>query len=210
MIEINLLPHELRKKVSPFAGIAKMNLSSIDVKNIPVLHIVIGICGIVVALQIGLFAFGMISSAQLSAVSKRLSELMPQKKEADVLKARVTDINRRSAAIDELMLKRFSWAKKLSALSDCVTPGIWLSELSYDERQGVGKNNKIMPGSLIMSGFALGAGEQGTSLVRRFIKTLQGNQDFSVHFESIDLVSSRSDKVDGQDVMSFRITCHFK
>ena len=210
MIEINLLPEELKKKPSPFSAFSKMDMSGLDIKNIPVLKIVIGIGIAVIGIQLVLFSIGMIASSQLSSVSKKLNDMLPQKKVADALKAQVADINKRSAAIDELMLKRFSWAKKLNELSDCVTPGIWFSELYYDERPIPGKNNKSLPGALVVSGYASGTGEQGASLIGKFIKTMQDNKSFYSDFEKIDLVTTKSDKVDNQDVMSFKVACYFK
>lgn len=210
MIEINLLPEELKKRSSLFSGFSKMDMSGLDIKNIPVLKIGVGIGLAVVGIQLVLFSIGMISSSQLSSVSKKLNDILPKKKEADALKAQVADINKRSTAIDELMLKRFSWARKLSELNDCVTPGIWFSELYYDERPIPGKDNKSLPGALVVSGYASGAGEQGAALIGRFIKAMQDNKAFYSDFEKIDLVSTKSDKVDNQDVMSFRVTCYFK
>lgn len=210
MIEINLLPQELRKKPSPFAGLSKIDLSGLDIKSIPMLQIGIG-AGIVMAIvPIILLAIILFSNSQVSDLSKKYANLLPMKKEADALKAHVADINKRSAAIDELIVKRFSWAKKLNMLSDSITPGIWLSELDYDERPVVDKGKKVMPGALAISGYASGAGEQGAVLIGKFIKSMEENKDFFKDFEGIDLVSTRSDKVDNQEVMSFRIVCYFK
>lgn len=207
MIEINLLPEELRKKVSLFSGI---NFKALDIKSIPILHIASGIGAVVLLIQILLIPVGLISKAQLDATIKRYSTILPQKNEADLLKAKVADINRRSGAIDELMVKRFSWAKKIKLLSDCVVPGIWLSELSYDERPVVGRAKTTMPGALVLSGYASGVGERGASLIGKFIKSMQDNKDFYADLDSVDLVSTKSTKVDNQDVMNFSITCLFK
>ncbi|MBN2453278.1 MAG: hypothetical protein JXB40_03340 [Candidatus Omnitrophica bacterium] len=207
MIEINLLPQELRKKPSPFAGI---KFAELDIKSIPIFPIAVGIGAVAILLHIGLFIAGMNLNSKLISISKKYDSLIPMKKEADALSAMVADINKKSAAIDDLMAKRFSWAKKLNALSDSMAPGIWLSELYYDERPATGKGKKEMPGALMISGYAAGAGEQGAASIGRFIKMLQDDESFYSDFEKIDLVSTKSDRVDNQDVMSFRIMCYFK
>lgn len=207
MIGINLLPQELRKKPPIFSG---FDFKGIDIKNIPILKIAVGIGAGLVLIQLAVFLIGIVSSIELAATTKKYNALLPEKKEADVLKAKVADINKRSSAIDELMLKRFSWAKKINLLSDCMTPGIWLSELYYDERPVLSGGKAVMPGALVISGYASGAGEQGAALIGKFIKSLQDNKDFYSDVASIDLVSTKSDKVDKQDVMSFRINCLFK
>lgn len=207
MIEINLLPQELRKKPPLFSG---LDFKGIDIKNIPILKIAAGIGAGLVLLQFAVFLFEGISSLQLASITKKYNAILPEKKEADALKTKVADINKRSGAIDELMVKRFSWARKINLLSDCMTPGIWLSELYYDERPVSGPARKAMSGALVISGYASGAGEQGTVLIGKFIKSLQDNKDFYSDVAGIDLVSTKSDKVDKQDVMSFRISCQFK
>jgi len=207
MIEINLLPQELRKKPFDFS---KINFKGLDIKSIPVFNIIVGIAAAAVLLQLAAFLIGIISSAELASVSRSYNAILADKKEADTLKAKVADINKRSKAIDELMVKRFSWAKKMKDLSDCVTPGIWFSDLYYDEEPVSGKARTAMPGALVISGYASGTGEQGAALIGRFIKSLQDNKGFYSDIDSIDLVSTKSEKVNNQDVMSFRITCLFK
>ncbi len=208
MIKIDLMPQELKKKPSIFTG---MDFSGIDIKSIPVLNIAAGIGVVAVAVQILVFVLSIVSSAQLASVTKEYDAIQPDKKIADALKAKVVDINKRSGAIDELMIKRFSWARKINLLSDCMTPGIWLSELYYDEEPVQGSAKKAaMPGTLVISGYASGVGEQGAALIGKFIKSLQDDKGFYSDFTGVDLVSTKSGKVDNQDVMSFRITCAFK
>jgi hypothetical protein len=207
VIEINLLPEELRKKPSPFSGI---NLKKLDVKNIPIYGIAAGIGAAIISVHIVLFLTGISLNAQLISETKKYNAILPENKVADALKAKVADINKRSGAIDELIVKRFSWASKMKYLSDCVTPGIWLSELDYDERAVFGNAKTAMAGALVISGYAAGAGEQGTALIGKFIKSLQDNKSFYSDLSAVDLVSTKSDQVDGQDVMSFKINCFFK
>ncbi len=207
MIEINLLPQELKPKPSLFSGI---NLKGLDINSIPILKIAAGIGVCLVLAQLVVSLIWMISSAELRSATKKYNEILPEKKVADALKAKEAYINKRSGAIDELIVKRFSWARKINLLSDCVTPGIWLSELSYDEAPMTDKTKTAKPGALIISGYASGAGEQGTSLIGKFIKSLQEDKYFYSDMASVNLVSTKSNKVDKQDVMSFRITCIYK
>ncbi len=227
MIEINLLPEELKKSQPRFK---KFDISGIDFKNVPVTNIAAAVVGFIVAIHVLLFLVGITSQGRLSVLSKRYNQLLPQKKESEALKAQVDAINKKVGAIDELMVKRFSWARKLNDLSDSMTPGIWLTELSYDEKVGerpvqanakapAGRAKKETPKAtvekvvlkyLIISGYASSMGEQGTALIGKFIKSMQDNSNFYSDINSVDLVSTKSDKVDNQDVMSFRITCLFK
>ncbi len=207
MIEINLLPPELKKKPSPFSG---FDLKSIDISNIPILKIAAGIGALVVALQVALIIIAVISGIQLSSATNKYNSLQSEKKEADMLKAKAAGFNKRAGAIDELMVKRFSWARKMNLLSDSVTPGVWLSEVFYDERPSPGKAKGATSGSLVIAGYVSSVGEQGTAVIGKFIQSLQENKEFYKDISSVDLVSTKSDRIDNQDVMSFKINCMYK
>jgi hypothetical protein len=212
MIEINLLPEEMKKKASPFAN---LNLSALSAQKIPVLPIAAGLAGLLVLVQVLVIVMSLYSRVTLASLTKRYEDILPAKKEADALKARNDAITKRIGAIDELMGRRFSWAKKLNALSDSMTPGIWLSELDYDERpiaEAKAAKGRVggMPGKLVLNGYAAGVGEQGAALVGKFITSLKESKAFYDDFSDIDLVGVKSDKVEGQELMSFKINCIFK
>jgi Tfp pilus assembly protein PilN len=212
MLEINLLPEEMKKKVSPFA---QLNFPIFNLQKLPVLSIAAVFAGILVVVQVLVIVMSIYSKVTLNTLTKKYDAIAPKKREADLLKAKSDAITKRVGAIDELMGKRFSWAKKLSALSDSMAPGIWLNEMDYDERPGTdiktakGKTSS-MPGRLLMNGFAAGSGEQGITLVGKFIKSLKENEAFYSDFSDIELVASKSDKAEGQEVMNFKIGCVFK
>lgn len=208
MIEINLLPEEMRKKPSVLSG---FNFKEVDFKSIPIIKIAVGIGAAVALIQALTIVVGVVSSFQLNATNKKYTAIIPKKSEADVLKAKVAEINKRSGAIDELIVKRFSWAKKVSQLNDCIVQGVWLSELSYDELKVVDpKARHRMAGALTLSGYAAGTGDQGAIIIGKFIRSLQDNKEFSQDMLKVDLVSSKSAKVENQDVMSFTVSCRFK
>lgn len=227
MIEINLLPEDLKKSQS---HLKKMEMPELSLQNIPVLKVAAAFVGALIAFHLILFFIGLYSKANLNSLSKRYNELLPKKKEADSLKSQVELINKKVSAIDELMVKRFSWAKKLNDLSDSITPGVWLVEVLYEERLGErpgqaisrgsnqkGKKEAFRPGIekttlkyLIISGYASSMGEQGAALIGKFIKSLKDNESFYAHFSNIELGSIRSDRVQDQEVMNFKITCSFK
>jgi len=227
MIEINLLPEELKKKEPKFK---KIDLSGINVQDIPILKIAALFFAVLVIIQVILVLIGIYGNSVVSSLSKDYSAISPKKAEAESLKSQVDTINRKVNAIDELMVKRFSWSKKLNDLSDSMTPGIWLNEVSYDEKvterasqqDGRAANNKsrkdtskaspekILSRYLILSGYASSMGEEGTALIGKFIKSLKDNPSFYSDFSTIELGVIKRDRVEDQEVMNFKITCLFK
>lgn len=229
MIEINLLPEELKKKQERFK---KIDISKIDIQNIPVLNLAAAIFGVLITIQVILFFIGIYSGSLLNSLEAKYNSILPEKKEADLLKAQGGTINRKIGVIDELMVKRFSWAKKLNDLSDIITPGIWLTVLSYNEKLSEktvaaidakalkGKaqevpskpvTEKVLLNYLVISGFASSmGGEEGTAMIGKFIKSLKEDPSFYSDFSDIELGVIKTERLEDQEVMSFKITCLFK
>jgi hypothetical protein len=183
--------------------------------------------GILIFIHATLFVVGIGIKIRLSAISKKHSELLSQKRESEALKTQMDAIDKKIDTINGLVVKRFSWAAKLNSLGDSIVPGVWLSELSYDEkipertvRQTVVSDEKKKPieniapktvlRCLTITGYAVGAGEQGTADIAKFMNGLKDNKAFYEDFSDIELVSAKSDKVDAQEVMNFKINCLFK
>lgn len=226
MIEINLLPEELKKRKH---AAPKIDIENIKLEKGSLIKIAIIAVGIFIAIQVAVFGLGFISTIIFNSLEKSYKQVLPAKHEAEQLKADIDRMSRKASAIDELMVKRFSWAKKLSDLNESVTPGIWLTQLDYDEkiierpkvspvRIIKGKENmetgvameKISERYLIILGAASSMGEEGTAFIGRFIKELKENPSFYSDFSDIELGSIKREQVSGQEIMTFKITCLFK
>lgn len=225
MIEINLLPDEFkkRKRAAPKIGVKNINL-----EKIPLIKIAIITVSVVVIIQLIVSGMGLLGNAILSSLEKNYKEILPQKEQAQQLKAQISRMSKKVVSIDELMVKRSSWAKRLNDLSDSMTPGVWLTQLEYDEKLTEkpkssaaavkGKNGaegkpvmeKVLERYLIISGSASNTGEEGTALVGRFIKNLKENPAFYSDFSDIELGAIKREQVSGQEIMTFKITCLFK
>lgn len=233
MITINLLPEELKKKAKKDDQLSVSRMAmNIKMPEGSFKNIAITAALAVVILHASLFALKTTSAVSLSKFSKKSAALLPAKTEYDALKAEVDAGNLKSGSIDNLMANRFSWAKKLNDLSDSLAPGIWLGDLSYDEkssdvpvkvrvsaaRQAASNKKEIQKTEmrksylryLSISGYASSMGEQGTALIGKFIKSMKDNPMFFSGFDEIKLESIKSDKVADQEVMSFNVTCLFK
>jgi Tfp pilus assembly protein PilN len=219
MIEINLLPEDRRKKES---RMPKIDISRLAMLGLPILKISSLVIAGFIAAQLTLFAFGIYSKMRHESSRKELDRLSSQKKEADAIKKQVNVINTKMTAIDELMVKRFSWARKLDSLNDTITSGIWLNSLSFEEKavdraaikavkgERPGIAEKSQARYLVLTGYASRKGEEGTALVGRFIRGLKTNTAFFADFSEIELVTIKSEKIEDQEVMSFKITCLFR
>jgi Tfp pilus assembly protein PilN len=212
MIKINLLPENLRKEESPFAKIAL----GFKGRGKSFRNLAIAAVFVLVAIHITLFSMGMKSSAAFQALTQKNNQLLPRQREYEALKAEVGLTSRKAAAIDALMANRFSWAKKLNDLGDSITQGIWLTDLSYEEKlteipaQAKTPARKANVGYLNISGYASSMGEQGTALIGKFITSMKENPSFFNDFSEIKLESIKTERYMDQEVMNFKITCQFK
>jgi len=220
MIEINLLPEELKKTRR---SSSRIDIGKLDLGRLPVLSIAVAAVGVIIVVQIAVFAFGLVFAGISGSLEKNYKHMSPARLEAEKLKFDISQMSRKISAIDELMVKRFSWAKKLNDLSDSVTPGIWLTQLEYDERtterpragaaaKGDGRQatEKLLERYLVISGAASSMGEEGTALIGRFIEKLKENPSFYSDFSDIELGSIRREQAGNQEIMTFKITCLFK
>ena len=221
MVEINLLPEEMKK--ARRAG-PRLDISKVDLGKIPMLNIAIVSAGAIIAVQVALIVFGVIFGLIFGSMEKRYNGISGSRVEAEKLKSDISRMSRKISAIDELMVKRFSWAKKLNDLSDSVTPGIWLTQLEYDEKTtekpravpGAAKGEsrqateKTLERYLVIHGAASSMGEEGTALIGRFIEKLKQNPSFYSDFSDIELGNIKREQSGGQEMMTFKITCLFK
>jgi len=222
MLEINLLPEEAKKKKRPST---KIDVSAMSMPSLPIVSIAACAVGAILIIQLILFVVGVISGATLRSLALEYKDILPKKQNTEKLKIQVDRMNKKVGAINELMVKRFSWEKKLNDLSDSMTPGIWLTELQYDEKlieapkavsaepaqkKGGQAAENVSSKYLVLSGAVSSMGEEGTALIGRFIKSLKDDPDFYSDFSDIELDIIKREKAEDQEIMTFKITCLFK
>ena len=217
MIELNLLPQELRKQ-----------RKKIELPDLPLIPISAAIIGALVVIQLVLGFLIMVSNKQLTSAEKTWKVLAPKKAEFDKIKKEIALTAQKTNAIEGLITDRFNWASFLNELSNSLTANIWLTELSYNEQKTTAqpsskkkKRKAVIEASkqpteqsverfLMMSGAASGKDEEGTAYIARFIKSLKNNKGFFSNFDDVELVSIKKGTVSGKDVMNFSISCKFK
>jgi Tfp pilus assembly protein PilN len=125
MIELNLLPDELRKvkKAAPVTFEIKK-----AVLILPAVFIIL-ICG-----HIYLAAQNIINGGRLNALGKKWLGMEPQRKELEVFKREFEGFSLDTRAVQELVKKRLAWAQKLNCLSQDLPPGIWFTQMRADQK----------------------------------------------------------------------------
>lgn len=193
MIEINLLPEELRRK---------------ERLKLPKEFYIIGISmlGFLIILHA---TTGMLiewRKHRVVKLNRRWTELAPLKKEIDIVKQELADLNQRVEGIDQLMVKRFLWSEKLNQLSDLIVPGIWLRELSLLPHV----ESRDLPPTLTLKGSVISRRGEETAVVGKFMANLKNDKGWSFDFDKIELKSMQRRKIKDTEIMDFVLICYFK
>jgi len=193
MIEINLLPEELRKKKSE--PVFNMNMESEKLRFLAIG----GAAGILILIVIALSLGSFIRKAQINNLlarekvfSDRLSRISIINKEIAILKAKM-------AVLDQLTKRKFLWTEKLNQLSDLLLPGIWFTHIYTDS-----ENRLMIEGSVISKS------EEAMAFVGKFMKNVKDNQQFFKDFKSIKLESVQRKNKEERDVVDFKISLYFQ
>ena len=193
MIEINLLPEELRKKkTEPYFN---LNMEAEKLK----FWIGGGAVGILILIVMILFLGSFIRKAQINGLlareknfSGRLSQIDSVNKEIAVLKAKMS-------ILDQLTKRKFLWTEKLNQLSDLVLPGIWFTHVYTDSEN-----------RLIIEGSVFSKSEEAMASVGKFMKNVKDDQQFFKDFKNIKLESVQRKNKEERDMVDFKIALYFQ
>jgi len=220
MIEINLLPEEIRKKKKAF------KMPKISVGFLP---IVIGIAALLILGHATVIVLTMLSDAAYKKMEIKWMDVGPVKLEVEKIRAENLDVRKKVDAIEDLMSKKVLWSRKLNQLSDIVIPGVWYTRLSIrhkvvsiesDAAAGALPNTKMLGKGraqkrteipyLKIEGEVSSAYGEEIAIIGKFIEQLKADEGFFTDFTDIELDSTELHSILDVEVMKFNINCYFK
>lgn len=194
MIEINLLPEELRAKTKEKAS-KQVVVKSGTGFNPDVLFI----CALPAVLALFVLAhiyFGVISiskSGKLTALNQKWIELAPQKKVFDEFNQEYSAATQ-DAGLTQLLLKqRILWASKLNALSLNLPAGVWFNDIVFS------KLNVTIQGSVV----SLKMDE--LNLINQLLDSLKADNEFFKDFTGFELSNVQKRTVGSYDISDFAL-----
>jgi len=192
MIEINLLPKNLRKK-KQFQFNLDLQANSVRLMGGG------AIAGVLIVLIIFFSVGASIRKAQVSRLIKREQGMAQQTSQAETISRDVSILNAKMAVLDEVIQRSFLWAEKLNQLSDLILPGIWFTRIYMDSG-----NRLILEGSVISKK------EEAMASVGKFMKGLRENESFFKDFANVKLESVERKSLDKRDVVEFKVVLYFR
>ena len=184
MIEINLLPENLKEK---------KGARNIDYRKI--LFFIPAIFAILLISHFYLLGVQIIRNARLGPLNKKWQQLAPQKKNLEAFQPQLSGS---AKAIQELTAQRVNWANKLNKLSQYLPRGIWFTEMTVS-----GKDFNL-------KGAVISLEKQEMALINKFMDSLYSDAAFFKDFSKLELGSSQRKTIGGYDVAEFILTGNLK
>ena len=192
MIEINLLPAEMRRQKKIYF---KFDLADIA----RVKFLAGGIFAGAMALLVIIPALGAnIRKHQILELLEKEKNIMPQKTSVEAINSEIAVLKVKLNALDDITKRRFLWSRKLNELSDLVLPGIWFNRIGAEL-----DNNLTIEGSVISKN------EEAMASVGKFIKNIKDDKLFFGDFSDIKLESVQRKNIDKRDIVEFKIVLYF-
>lgn len=190
MIEINLLPQELRfvvkdKQPPPF-DMAQVILAG----------------KVLVGLVIFLHLFMGVSAALRSHNSKKLTAewngLEAERKRLQEYDLEYATLTKQVDKVRDMAARRILWAGKLHALSSHLPAGVWFTDLS------------VSAGEFALQGSVLAFETDEMFYIRQLIDGLNGDREFIADFKEFQLGAVQQRTIELYDVADFQIAGKLK
>ena len=187
MIEINLLPEELRVK-------GKKEKSGPPEAQRYLIYIIPAALAILVCAHLYLAAVNIKNTVQLRSLNNRWQKLEPQRKQLELFRKEYALLSEEAASMQKLLQSRMRWAEKLNKLSTGLPSGIWFSEISASTAE------------FSLQGSVVSLNKEEMNLIKKFLDNLKNDADFFADFKALELSSTQSRTLGSYEIMDFALT----
>lgn len=191
MIEINLLPEELKAK-------PKSQKAIVDIKTEYFLYLIPLILCILICVHIFLAGLTFTKNSQLCRLNNKWNSLEPQRKILEGFNKEYAITSEDALIIKQLIERRISWSEKLNKLSLLLPSGIWFNDIS------------ISPKDLTLSGSVVSLQKEEMNLIKKLIDNLKNDASFFKDFTNLELGSMQRKTIGGYDVLDFILVAILK
>jgi Tfp pilus assembly protein PilN len=195
MIEINLLPLELReKRIISFEEIFKAK-------------IIFSVLACLLLFHLFLYTLNIISKKKLDIIEGNWQQLSSKREKIKQLNSELTKLNEKAPLIEQLISKRLLWSQTLNRISDLIVNGVWLSELRFDKQKTEGGEFLEY---LTIHGSAASRTKDEPALIGRFMQNLKEDSVFSANFPEVELGPIQKRLINQTEIMDFVLICRLK
>lgn len=195
MIEINLLPEELKVKTkqkasehAPVAGVIGLTQDKIFIYALPAILIVF----VLLHLYFGVLALA--KGGHLAKLNRQWLDLSPQKKVFDEFNQRYSSASADASLTQGLISQRILWGQKLNKLSLDLPPGVWFNDLALNKQ------------TVTVSGSVISLQKDELTLINKLLDNLKSEKNLYNDFVSLELSNVQKRTVGSYDVSDFVLT----
>ena len=193
MIEINLLPEELKLKTKKKVS---FNFSNIDQKKL--IYLVPVVFGILILIHVCLAGLTIIASVRLGNLNRQWVKLEPERKKLESFQKESNISSADGQFLQQLSVQRVNWAEKLNSLSLSLPSGIWFEEMLISDK------------AFSLRGSIISLAKEEMNIVNRFIENLKNDPKFFKDFNSLELGSINRRQIKSYDIMDFVLEGNIK
>jgi len=192
MIEINLLPEELRNRVVKIAkpevvrSGTRLNLQQL-ILLIPVIFTLL------IIVHLFFIVLGISYSAQLGSLKSKWDKSTNERKALEDFNAEHTLLSGDSLAVQQLVNERITWADKLNKISLALPPGVWLEAVFVSSKD------------FSLAGSVVSLKKEEIALLRQLSDNLKNDPDFFRDFNTLELGSIQKNMVGEYEVADFTL-----
>jgi Tfp pilus assembly protein PilN len=197
MIEINLLPEELRNRViKPLKQVKGANLKKFDPKLLVVLVPLIFL--LLILAHIYLAFLLSVRSHKLNTLKAKWESSFPQRKTLEEFNAEHDRISSGTKEMEKFLSERINWGEKLFKLSTSLPEGVWLESLFVNKKE------------FYLKGKAVSLKKEEVSLIRNYVEGIKADSNFMKHFVSLELASIQKSSIGAYQVADFSLSGSLK
>lgn len=195
MIQINLLPEELRVKTKvksaerqTVAHSMVFSQEQLFIYAIPVL------LGLFICAHLYFAVVSISKNNELIALNRKWVELEPQKKVLDEFNNNYSASSADATLVGALNSKRILWAQKLNKLSLNLPSGVWFNEIMITAKD------------IVIQGSVISLAKEEVNLINKLLENLKVDNEFSRDFVSFELSNVQKKDLGGYDIADFILT----
>ena len=189
MIEINLLPEELK---------AKSKKSAKAMKSMQILYFIPLAFGILIIVHLYLSSVIIAGNIRLGLLDNKWQSLKPQRQMLEDSRKGYQGLSQDDAAVQQLAKEGIMWAKKLNKLSLNLPAGIWFNEIS------------VSPKDFILKGSVVSLQQEEMNAINKFMDNLKKDSVFLKDFSNLELTSVQKKVIGGYDIADFVLSAKLK
>jgi len=195
MIEINLVPQQLKRKRKKWGPLAQ----GLNIPKEMIIGLIGGFFAILVIVSVLFQVTIFLRLGYLKGLRKQWQQIMPAKTNVDRVTNELRILQGKVKSIETIMVvNKISWAQKMNDISEAIPRGVWLTRIVATKQR------------LVIEGSAIAKGRDEMINVHTFASNLKGREVFVKNLDNLEVGSIQRRTIKMVEIADFSITAKVK